>query len=52
MQKRALIEPRQPVAWVTIDITCNTTDEATHSARRKYKRKDYETPAFRFWEKR
>ncbi|TIB96099.1 P60-like protein [Wallemia mellicola] len=35
MQKRALIEPRQPVA-----------------ARRKYKRKDYETPAFRFWEKR
>ncbi|TIA87988.1 hypothetical protein E3P99_02854 [Wallemia hederae] len=35
LQKRALVEPRQPVA-----------------SKRKYKLKDYETPAFRFWEKR
>ncbi|TIA95319.1 hypothetical protein E3P94_03769 [Wallemia ichthyophaga] len=51
LQKRALVEPRQPVSWVLL-FSVSLLANMTPSAKRKYKLKEYETPAFRFWEKR
>ena len=51
LQKRALVEPRQPVACVLAFRVAHSAN-FMHSSKRKYKLKDYETPAFRFWEKR